>query len=122
MALSLSHTTIAPVEPRRLQLLAMFFVWAFLAWSLLTAISVFLWNPHWKEYPNPFAALAGALVLIWGTWSVLRREGRTLADLGLDLGPPRLRAFGFAFLIGVGVTLLATLVLTLISKPQWETG
>jgi membrane protease YdiL (CAAX protease family) len=102
--------------------LEIFLAWAFLAWGLARAISVFTWSPHWKEYPNPFAAIVGVLALIWGTRSALRRDGRSLADLGLDLGLPHLRAFGFALVIGTSVTLLTTLVVTLISKPRWETG
>jgi membrane protease YdiL (CAAX protease family) len=86
------------------------------------AIGIFAWSPRWNEHPNPFAAFAGAGVILWGTHRVLRRDDETLAFLGLDLRVTYLPAFGRAILIGAGIVALVSILLTVVPGAQWQPG
>jgi membrane protease YdiL (CAAX protease family) len=102
--------------------IALFLGWTVLAWAVCSAVGIFVWIPQWKEFPNPFAAFAGSCVILWGTRSVLRRDGHTLAALGNDLRARYLPAIGSALLIGAGTVVIATAVLAFFLRPQWGWG
>jgi membrane protease YdiL (CAAX protease family) len=106
----------------RVRPVAVFLVWAALTWVLTTMIDRFFWSPRWKEFPHLYARLAGSLVIFWGTRWMLRREGQSLAVLGIDLRGRYLPPFVSAWLIGAATIVIASGVLTLFPGAQWHLG
>lgn len=110
------------MEPRSSGSLPVFIGWAVLALIISQGIGKFLGSTLWKDYPNPVGAIAGVVIMLWGTSRILRREGGNLTALGLDVSHRHLPAFGLSFIYGGSAVVLTFAAITLVQRPQWHAG